>query len=337
MAKEVLIYGNIDEYSASQFIQDVNELEDGQDLTVRIATDGGDPEFGFGMIAKFLEFTGQKFVKVDGKAYSAGTFFCVYCDNVEALDVSEFLFHRAAYPSWFESEPALFTDAMKDNLKRVNDSLRKAMEGKIDLEALEQLKGVTLDDIFSMDDRIDVFLSAKEAKKIGLVTKITKITPKRQAEIESNMKVRMAARHDSNKKIEKSNPIKNMELTELKNSHPDLYAKVLEEGIAKGVAKEKDRVGSWMPFYDADPELITASIKSGAEITATAISELNVKLFSKNSLKVIESGNAKPVATAEKAIGGQKEQEIMQKQERQSSFLSEVRKNFGLETKPETK
>src|SRR5690606_34151083 len=51
----------------------------------------------------------------------------------------------------------------------------------------KRLKGVSLDEIFSNDQRIDVFLSAQEALTIGLVDRIVEITPERKAEIDSIM------------------------------------------------------------------------------------------------------------------------------------------------------
>jgi len=158
------------------------------DITVRLNTGGGEPDYGFGMVAKFKEYTGKKTVKIDGKAYSMGAYIAMYADDVEALDVSNLMIHRAAYPTWFE-ESEYFTDGLRQNLVDTNKSLEAALRGKIDVEEFEKLKDVKVKDIFSMDDRIDVFLTAKEAKKIGLVSKIIKITPSKAAEINSHVKI----------------------------------------------------------------------------------------------------------------------------------------------------
>lgn len=182
---EILLYSNITNYSAERFISDL-EANKGQEVILRLNTDGGSPESAFGMIAKFSEHTGRKTIKVDGKAYSMGTFFLAYSKDNEALDVSEFLIHRAAYPKNYEQSPMMTQEAW-GNLNRINSHLRKALESRINVSTLRRLKGVSLDEIFSNDQRIDVFLSAQEALTIGLVDRIVEITPERKAEIDSRM------------------------------------------------------------------------------------------------------------------------------------------------------
>ena len=138
MAKEVLIYGGINSSSASDFIKEIDSAGD-EDLTIRINTPGGNPEAGFGMIAKLQEREGKTNIKIDGSAYSMGLFMAAYADNVEALDTSEFLFHRAAYPQWYEQE--YMTEAESENLVRINSSLEKAFRNSIDVKAFEEMKG----------------------------------------------------------------------------------------------------------------------------------------------------------------------------------------------------
>lgn len=323
MAKEIPLYGDVNCESAEEFIEEMNEAID-EEIVVRVNTSGGDPQYGFGIIAKFLEHAKAKKIKIDGKAYSTGSFLCAYCEDVEALDVSQFWIHRAAYPSWFESEPSLFTEAIKADLVNVNANLRAALEAKIDVPAFEKIAKVTMDEIFSLDARIDVPLNAQQAKKIGLINSIVKITPKKKAEIEALQSVRMTASH----KEEKQEPIKkNMTLAELKASHPDVYAQAQSEGVAM----ERDRVGSWLPFIGADAELVTASIKEGKAISATAMSELNVKMFASHSLAAIAGGNAKPVVTPEIELGAKSgDAEKAEKEATTLSFRNEVRANLGL-------
>src|SRR5277367_4860470 len=105
MPKDILIYGRIDAYTAAQFFKDINDATENDEsvtLNFRINTGGGEPEYGWGIAAKVNEVENKK-VKVDGKAYSWGTMACCYAEDVEALDVSQFMVHRAAYPEWFES------------------------------------------------------------------------------------------------------------------------------------------------------------------------------------------------------------------------------------------
>jgi ATP-dependent protease ClpP protease subunit len=303
---EVLVYGYIYDYSAQEFVRSFSEIE-GDSIVCRINTDGGGPEAGWSMIGKFSEFSGQKLVKVDGKAYSMGAFMCCYANDVECFDVSQFLIHRASYGMWYENE--YMDDAEKTNLTNVNKKLREAFEAKVDVAKFENLKvckdnGVTVNRLFSMDERIDVFLTADEAKKIGLVNRIVKITPEKAASINKSVSklaassnnidsliikfpenntpeqpVVVATNENNNKQsIKQTNKMK---IEELQAQHPELYAAV----VNIGVKQEQDRVGAWMPWQEVDADAVKAGISSGASISQKDISEFALK-HTKSVLKV---------------------------------------------------
>jgi ATP-dependent protease ClpP protease subunit len=302
---EVLVYGYIYDFSAQEFVRSFSEIE-GDSIVCRINTDGGGPEAGWSMIGKFSEFSGQKLVKVDGKAYSMGAFMCCYANDVECFDVSQFLIHRASYGMWYESE--YMDDAEKTNLINVNKKLREAFEAKVDVAKFENLKvckdnGVTVNRLFSMDERIDVFLTADEAKKIGLVNRIVKITPEKAASINKSVSklaassnnvdsliikfpenntpeqpVVVATNENNNKQsIKQTNKMK---IEELQAQHPELYAAV----VNVGVKQEQDRVGAWMPWQEIDADAVKTGISSGASISQKDISEFSLKAM-KNGLK----------------------------------------------------
>lgn len=292
MAKEVLIYGGINSSTAANFINEVEAVGD-EDLTVRINTPGGNPEAGFGMIAKLQERKGKTTVKIDGSAYSMGLFMACYFE-AEALDTSEFLFHRAAYPDWYEKD--YMSDAERDNLVRINGSFEKAFTNSIDVKAFEELKGVKVKDVFSMDSRLDVFLSAKEAKKIGLISKINKITPAKRTEL-NIAAAKLAASNNieptfipefENKEVTNIK-IEKMTIEKLKAEHPEVYSAIL--------AEERDRVGACLPFIEVDAKAVSEIIKSGASITETQRSEFAMQSAKMSALASIEA-NATPEVTA---------------------------------------
>lgn len=285
---EILLYGPIWSESSSIFINAVNELE-GDNLTVRINSGGGEPTYGWGMVAKFSEFSGTKNVKVDGSAYSMAAFFCCYSDNVECLDVSQFLIHRAAMSQWYEQE--YMSDSERDNLVNINVSLEKAFRNKIDVAKFEQIKGVKVKDIFSMENRIDVFLTATEAKQIGLISKITTITPKKKTEINASMNL-IAASYgfdvmsmnkpaidsaEEKKESITSNSKTQIKMTieQLKADHPELFVQV----TASAIKEEKDRVGAWMKFIGADADAVVKGIESGENLGQTAMADFTVKMI----------------------------------------------------------
>jgi len=299
MIKEVLLYSNINEYSSAEFINSINELEDSDELVVRVNTKGGNPEYGWGMVAKFAEFKGKKSVKVDGQAHSMGLMFLAYADNVEILDVAEGVLHRAAYPSWFEQSEN-FSDELKGNLERINTSLMTAFKNKVDVSIFEQIKGVKLKTVFSMDDRIDVFLTAKEMKKIGLVNKVNKITPKKAAELvaignKDESVISIAAEYIEDKP--KNN--NKMTIEDLKANHVEVYNKVFNLGSTAGVADRNDTVNAWLTFNDVDAKAVSEGIKSGDKLSQAKSMELMRKEFSKDALAKEAEGTTPEVAPVE--------------------------------------
>src|SRR5688572_30604066 len=132
MAKDILLYGRIDEWNLREFFKAITESQEDDELgelTFRINTGGGEPEYGWGAAAKINETVNKK-VKVDGKAYSWGTFACVYAEDVECLDVSQFMIHRAAYSEWFESSE-YFTEPLQENLAAINKKLETAFRNRV--------------------------------------------------------------------------------------------------------------------------------------------------------------------------------------------------------------
>jgi len=326
MITEVLLYGNIYAESASNFINSLNDINDDDELIVRVNSDGGSPEYGFGMIAKFIEHKGKKTVKIDGKAYSAGAFFALYADNVEALDVSEFLIHRAAYPNWFEGSES-FTDELKGNLERINGSLKKALESKVDAKLFEQITDTKISEIFAMDSRKDVFLTAKQAKELGIVTKINKITPAKKAEIEAKMiEVGASKPFITETEIEKEEiKLEKMDLNELKSKFPSVYAEAFNEGLKS----EKDRVEAILVYQHIDAKGVKEAIESGEVLSAKAREEFALKAMTSTKLAALEAESAEGVVTAENPV---KEKETKEDAELKA-FMAEVDSYLKIEKK----
>ena len=333
--KEILFYGFIGTFSAEMFINDVSDSE-GKDITVRINSGGGDVQAGFGIIAKFQEFKGIKKIKVDGKAYSMAAFTCLYADNVEALDVSDFMFHRAAFPEFIENNKELFTDEMKAMLKRTNDDLRKAFEAKIDLEKFKEITGTSVDELFSMDSRVDVFLTSNEAKQVNLINKINKITPERSASIAAGVDLIAASYGEGTtkgvfipekvvavkKEVKKIN--KKMDLNELKAKHPELFA----EAKTIGAKEEKNRVQAWLEFSEIDPEAVSTGVESGEGISALDMSKFSKKVMMKATVTGVEGSAAEPVKTTEPKI-----EEPTKENKAVADFETELYAELEIETK----
>jgi len=161
-----------------------------------------------------------------------------------------------------------------------------------------------------MESRIDVLLTASDLKKLGLVSRIVKITPSKTAELKSaaelfaNCKsledVRMAAQA-VNPQVDEPLKITNMTAAELKEKFPLVYAFIKSEGHAEGVtagvAQEKERIEAIMVFNEIDPAAVSAAIESGKPLTQKALNELMLKSAGKNLAASVKTDSAGKVIT----------------------------------------
>jgi ClpP class serine protease len=86
-----------------------------------------------------------------------------------------------------------------------------------------------------------------------------------------------------------------MNREEIKSQFPTVYSEIVSEGVAK----EKERVASWMVYSQADPEAVKKGIESGAEITASQSHAFLVKIASNGRLQDLKSDNAPAISTPE--------------------------------------
>jgi len=299
MAKEILIYGGIYDFTAAEFIEQMEEASE-EDVTLRVNSDGGEPDSGLGMIAKIQEHKGKVLMKVDGKCYSTATFLSLCIADVEAVDSATFGFHRAALPPWIENDPKEFDEARKKILSSMNLKIRKLLTAKVDVALFEKYAKATIDEIFSMDGRVTVVLTAAEAEKCKLVSRVVKITSQKRKEMAAFMEtassqfsidgIRMAAKIEE-EPIEKKSTT--MTLAELKAQHPAIYA----EAVTEGIAKEKDRVEAYMVFAEVDLPGVKKGIEEGKGLSAKMMAEFTLKVMSHGKLKDVVADSAEATLT----------------------------------------
>lgn len=295
-AKEILLYGDIFGYSAERAITELNTVGN-SDVVLRFNGDGGELRYGWGIITKAKELKGNKLFKNDGEANSLMAFAFCYNDNNEAIDTATFGFHRASYGKAYESSE-FFTSADRQELIEKNAKLRAAMEAKIDVSAFQRVThGVTLDQLFSMDERIEVCLTAQQALECKLINRIVKITPEYDNQVKAltayyGQRMPIAAHTDPPTTQKQPNPTAMTE-DQLKSQHPEIYASIFN----KGVTAEFDRAGSILAYIDADRKGAIEAFKSKAPLTETQRSEFAIKLASAKEVKTLEEEGAPAITT----------------------------------------
>lgn len=320
MAKELYLYSPIYDFVAQEFIEQM-EAAKAEDVEVRVNTPGGSVFAGWGMIAKMGEHKGEVKMKVDGLAASMGCYMLLFADKVEALDVSNFMLHRADGPTSTQED--------KDFLDMVNSQLRAKLESKIDSKKLKQIKGVTIKSLFEDEDAPDLFFTAQEAKQIGLIDKITKVNPTELKAFNKRMYA-IAAVHTptSIRKPSKTKPMAKVKMNSklMQEKYPKSCAKL----IADAIKAERDRVEACLVFVEIDAKAVKKAIESGKAMSHKQMAEFALKAKSPDALTKIE-GEAATIVTTVVKDGEGKELTVAQKD--LAEFEGIVRSSVGLKTK----
>ncbi len=299
---EVYLMAPIYDDTAMAFCRTLDMIPKDEDVNVLMNSPGGSVFAGWSIIGRAKERKGKLNCKVYGHAASMSMFFLLYCDYAEAIEPAKFMIHRA--DMWVENE-----DDQK-LLDSVNKDLRAVMESKLDTAKLKEITGLSMKDIFEGEVRRDVWLTAKEAKKVKLINEVIRmnkeqvkafnnkfvgfVNPERGSEGKSrgSEAKQMTSEKENKSVISNNQKPKTMTREELKLQNPDLFAAIFAEGKAEGVKAgteaERIRVKAWMSYLEYDQEGVVKAIKEGSEMTMDVQSELQIKVISKTKLKAVE-------------------------------------------------
>ncbi len=340
MPKTLLLYAPIYRYTAEAFVNNLLEVDAEEDLEIWMNSPGGSVFAGWSIIGPLNERKGKNIAKVFGDASSMAFYSLLFMDRVEALDVSTFMIHRADGYTETEDEKKFLAD--------VNKQLRKKLEAKIDPDKFKEVTGKTFDELFNSEHRIDVNLSAKDAKKIGLVDKIIKVDPEKLAAFSEKFvafydpeseNLRGSKKEDpehlrgskEEKQIEnksetkKDLKVENKKLTkeEFKSQNPEAYKAIQDEAITA----ERDRIEAYLEFVEIDAESVKKHISDGTAISQKFMAEMTKKLAAGAVKK--ETKEEKP-ADQEPGAEEKTKEEIEAK-----DFEKKTLKAAGVETKSE--
>lgn len=308
---DLVLAAPIWEFTAERFIEKINELDDAEDVNVWLNSPGGSVFAGWSIIGRLKARTGQFNVFVLGHAASMAFLFTAFADNAEALDVTKFMVHRATGYVRNETDQKI--------LDEINDDLLSKLKKRIDNKIFKEVTGTSLDKMWKAEDRIDQWISAKDAKKIGLINKVNRVEPAKMkaftdkfvafydfdevtqgsettekldpnltgnsqgSEKPENSDVQ-GSTEKPNENINKSKTDKKMNKQEFKNTHPDLYAEVYGDGEKAGVKTEQNRAQSWLAFLEIDKENVIKAIKEGTDFTTAVQAEMMVKMTAKDEV-----------------------------------------------------
>lgn len=310
---ELYLYGPIFSFVADEVtlpaLEEANKtLSKGEEVTLRINSPGGEVAAGWGIAAKMREMDNTIVAKVDGVAASMGAVISMFADRVEALDVSQFMIHRAAGPNDTEEERNL--------LNRVNEGLKQKVAAKIDKDRFREVSGINFEDIFdTKKERYNVWLTAKQAKYIGLVDEVMSLNT--SATQEALKATQIAALNDhsgatitggNNTKSNPENEVTMNTLSELQANYPQLF----EQARQQGVSDERERVSSLLTYVDADQQDVVSRIKNGEELKPSVREDYMRKLQAANFQQALNNDTP---GDAQTPAGGDNDPQQSQEQE----------------------
>lgn len=320
MAEPILLFRPIFEEVAEditrQLIQSKDEVVD-----IWMNTPGGSVSSGWTILAALHETKKKANITVMGDADSFGFFMLLFGYKNKAFDTSSFMVHRAA--SMWEG---VMNDEELSIIADRNTIIRSKMEARLNQEKFKEVTGKSFDDIFSMDDRLDVNLDAQQAKEIGLIDEVVALNTKNREklkEIESRYAMDLAAL--SNRKIN-TNSKKMGKLKDLLfgEKDPILLASIGETQLAYS----KLEVGATVKATGKEQKPISGTFEADDKIVTVVENEITAVNALDNKQKEIEALRAKLEALEANQLTAEEVAEVIvannKKYENQISELKET-------------
>lgn len=156
--KTINLFGAIGEGAAAEFKQAL-EAADGDDVTVRIDTNGGNVVEGFGIYDAVKAYAGKTVAAVESAALSIGSFITTAFDEVQITPNGYLMIHNPWTGAEGDAEEMRKAAGMLDSLQENMQQAYAERSGQTPEAAAEQMKQET-------------WLSAQEALAAGYVDKI---------------------------------------------------------------------------------------------------------------------------------------------------------------------
>lgn len=315
--EKIFLYSGIYNWNVEEILQKMNDFGDDKDITYRLNSGGGDVFAAQGWLADMRKRKGKNIGAIEGNASSMAFMLAISMDSCTALETSKALIHRAYM--WVSNEED------RKMLEDVNEQFKSAIRAKLNVPALEQRLGMSLDAFFYAGEKNEVrheaWLSASDMVAIGLVKEedVLKITPELAADI-GIKKTAMFDGYRENITPQTVVASQTANVTQVDNSNNNNQNnKKMDTAEVKAaqdaaVQAEKARVEAWMVFADVDLAKVKAGIESGKDITAKEMGEFVLARTNAINLNAIENNSPDAVTTAEEQrVAAQKEVEQEEK------------------------
>lgn len=297
----VQLYSELTRESVASLMNYVDWYAGSDSVQFDICCSGGEVLASWGLVAKInaAKAKGSLIVaNIHGDCESMATVLLPFFDVVTALELNSknIMIHRASYSDDYEPN-----ENEQAEVEAINRDIYNALASKIDLTRFKEVAGYELSDLFDKSNkRVECYLTAKEAKYIGLVDKIIPLT----TETRKTNALAIAACADNKKptvtaaKADNINNKKVMDIQKLKTEHPDLYKEVFESGKVEGKAEaEAAKQSATVTAQGLTEAQVTALVEKG--IAAAMLKAAPVTQTAKAQAAIAQAEN-KPAVEAKK-------------------------------------
>ena len=310
-------------YSITELINEVDAVK--EDAEISWDSTGGSTWAGQKFIDHLNNRESKLTARVTGIAASMGAITLPFFDYVIGAEESEVMIHQAI-------------GGDESTLKATNKFLYAALAKKINEDKFEQITGHKLKKVMLGDERIDVWMIGKDAKKIGLYDETFSLLDGKSAslisniniseldyELPENIKEKYGLITKKAKQV-KSNTnemeMKDVKQAELKSGNPSVYNAIEKEAIET----ERKRVSCIMKYAKFDMEKAKEMIEKGATLGVDEVEHFMEKKFAKTEIDNLENSSEGDLNPGKKAaLVTEKTAEVKEKE----SAISSLRDSLG--------
>jgi ATP-dependent protease ClpP protease subunit len=281
-------------YTVALLVDKINEEKVDSEITWN--SKGGSVWAGF----QFIDFLNNKennlTANVSGVAASMGAVLLPFFDHVKGSNQSDVMIHSSI-------------GGDKSTIANTNKTLYDALAKKIDESKFKEVTGKNLKDVMLAEDenRVDVWLTGKQAKYIGLYDESYDLLEKAAIsdkvdfkelgyDLPENIAIKYGLKENTIKKNKME--IKDVTASMLKTGNVDVYNSIGSEIKTA----ELKRIKSVLKYYQYDPEKVNQIIESGKELTTDDVEYFVEKKFNSQKLAELEEGSEKELDPAKKTV-----------------------------------
>jgi len=246
---------------------------------------------------KFIDFLNNRENKLNinttGQAVSMGAVLVPFFDHSKIANQADVMIHS-------------LNGGVKSTRKHTNELLYGALSKKIDESKFKKLFDKELKEVMLAegDDRVDVWMTGKQAAEIGLYDESYDLLDKAAnhnkfdlTDIGYEIPEHIKEKYSKQAKIVKSNKvemeIKDVTADMLKNGNKEAYDAIFNAGQKAN----QEKVAAIVPYMEHDPEKAKGMIEKGATLMPDDVKDFMEKKFAKVEIEELEAnseGDLKP-------------------------------------------